>query len=174
MDLPKRQGQECPYIKTVAAFILAQLCFCCSRLSESEREEMWFQYSVALSGLLILANGGLIISPNVGNIPGVSHITRLPSDDNVVTQQENPAGTPQFTVLAFAGPVRRYTTKIISASGYPPATAGSGVEGRYIADNREKLFDDGSYKPDYSEKLYDDGSYKGEKIYWYKGKRIYW
>lgn len=129
---------------------------------------------VALSGSLILANAGLIISPNVGNIASVSHITAVSSNDNVVTQQANPLGTPQFTVFAFAGPVRRYTAKIISASGYPPARHGSGVEGRYIPDNTEKLYDDGAYKPDYSEKLYDDGSYKGEKIYWYKGKRIYW
>ncbi|GJQ86542.1 hypothetical protein Trydic_g10442 [Trypoxylus dichotomus] len=135
---------------------------------------MWLQYFAALSGLLILANGGLIISPNVGNIASVSHVTGLSSNDHVDTQQAIPADTPHFTVLAFAGPVRRYTTKIISASGYPPAAPGSGIEGRYIADNTEKLYDDGSYKPDYSEKLYDDGSYKGEKIYWYKGKRIYW
>lgn len=125
---------------------------------------------VVLTSLIVFANGGLIISPNVGNIGGVGHIT----SDNIDTQQANPVATPQFTVLAFAGPVRRYTAKIVSASGYPPGAPGSGIEGRYIPDNTEKLYDDGSYKPDYSEKLYDDGSYKGEKIYWYKGKRIYW
>ncbi|EFA07533.2 ADFb like protein [Tribolium castaneum] len=65
--------------------------------------------------------------------------------------------------------------------------AGSGLEGQYIPDHTEKLYDDGSYKPeltpiplsasplglvpagsglegqyvpDLTEKLYDDGSYK--------------
>lgn len=67
--------------------------------------------------------------------------------------------------------------------------AGSGLEGQYINDNTEKLYDDGSYRPelnalslspspygltpsgsglegkyvpDLTEKLYDDGSYKPE------------
>lgn len=40
----------------------------------------------------------------------------------------------------------------LTASGYPLLAAGSGLEGQYI--------------PDYTEKLYDDGSYKGEIYHW--------
>ncbi|GJQ86541.1 hypothetical protein Trydic_g10441 [Trypoxylus dichotomus] len=55
-----------------------------------------------------------------------------------------------------------YVATPLTASGYPLLAPGSGLEGQYIPDITEKLYDDGSYRADITEKLFDDGSYRGE------------
>ncbi|KAK9722404.1 hypothetical protein QE152_g19667 [Popillia japonica] len=69
---------------------------------------------------------------------------------------------PVFYSGAYPTAGLAYVATPLTASGYPLLAPGSGLEGQYIPDITEKLFDDGSYRPEISEKLFDDGSYRGE------------
>lgn len=53
-----------------------------------------------------------------------------------------PAG-PVFAARAFAAPVAYAAAPVAYA-----VPAGSGLEGQYVPDNLERLYDDGSYKPE--------------------------
>lgn len=68
------------------------------------------------------------------------------------TQVPNPGGfrgPPPFSAYAYAP--RFAPQSLLQGAGLPVAPPsllqGSGVEGQYIPDNLEQLYDDGSYKP---------------------------
>lgn len=50
------------------------------------------------------------------------------------------------TVNGFVPSVKTLVASPLTASGYPLFAPGSGLEGQYIPDNLEQLYDDGSYK----------------------------
>lgn len=50
------------------------------------------------------------------------------------------------TVNGYVPAVRTLVASPLTASGYPLFAAGSGLEGQYVPDNLEQLYDDGSYK----------------------------
>ncbi|KAK9722400.1 hypothetical protein QE152_g19663 [Popillia japonica] len=93
--------------------------------------------------VIVAANpaGRIVASETVGRSSGYS-APIVPAIAPVVSAYSAPV------VSAYHAPVvaKTLVASPLTASGYPLFAAGSGLEGQWIPDINEKLYDDGSYK----------------------------